>query len=51
MFMFASVCVCVYVTVMRQVLASTPMLGTARFETSPPHYLTQRIIIITQMYL
>ncbi len=31
----------------RQVLASTPMLGTARFETAPPHYLMQRIIIIT----
>ncbi len=31
----------------RQVLASTPMLGTARFETAPPHYLMQSIIIIT----
>lgn len=30
----------------RQVLPSTSMLGTARFETTPPHYLMQRIIII-----
>lgn len=39
--------VCVYVCERRQVLASTLMLGTARFETAPPHYLMQRKIIIT----
>lgn len=39
--------VCMWMCERRQVLASTPMLGTARFETAPPHYLMQRIIIIT----